>query len=52
MTDKKYRRIAIVIAINPEHYIYAFSHFTDGNTTKDSIWLKLIGLIETADMIQ
>jgi len=50
MTDKKYRQIVREIVSSQEHYIYAFLKFTDGNTTKDSIWLKLIGLIETADL--
>jgi len=51
MTDEEYRHIVRVTTIDQKHYVYAFSRFTHGSVTKHRIWLKLKGLIETADMI-
>jgi len=50
MIDKKYRNVARITVSDQVHYVFALTRHSHGYVTKHRVWLKLIGLIETADM--
>ncbi len=54
MTDENYRRLARIAISDQIYYVLALTRRHPGYTyiTKHRIWLKLIGLIETADLIK
>lgn len=54
MTDKKYRRLSRLAVSDQVYYVLALTRRHPGYTyiTKHRIWLTLIGLLETADLIK
>ena len=52
MTDKKYKQLVEGTSHFHDYYVRSIKHGPDEHINKQQLWLCLMGLIETCDVIK